>query len=186
MLRSNLCDFSDAYIVVKGNITVTEPNNTKKIKAVVFKNNARFINCISKINGVKIDNAKDLDVVMPMYNLLEYSKNYNKTTGSLWNYYRDEPSDPVSSNSESFKYKTNITGNPYNIDEKITDDDGNEVDNPRYDASKVGKNETEVVIPLKYLSNFWRSLNIPLINCEVELILTWSKNCILGDMTETG
>ena len=185
-LRSDLCDFSDAYIVVKGNITVTEPNNTKKIKAVVFKNNARFINYISKINGVKIDNAKDLDVVMPMYNLLEYSKNYNKTTGSLWNYYRDEPSDPVSSNSESFKYKTNITGNPYNIDEKITDDDGNEVDNPRYDASKVGKNETEVVIPLKYLSNFWRSLNIPLINCEVELILTWSKNCILGDMTEKG
>ena len=121
---------------------------------------------------------------MPMYNLLEYSKNYNKTTGSLWNYYRDEPSDPVSSNFESFKYKTNITGNPYNIDEKITDDDGNEVDNPKYDASKVGKNETEVVIPLKYLSNFWRSLNIPLINCEVELILTWSKNCILADMTE--
>ena len=119
-----------------------------------------------------------------MYNLLESSKNYSKTTGSLWNYYRDEPSNPLSSNSESFKYKTSITGNTYNVDEKITDDDGNEVDNPKYDANKVGKNETEVVIPLKHLSNFWRSLNIPLINCEVELILTWSKNCVLVDMTK--
>ena len=118
-----------------------------------------------------------------MYNLLEYSKKYRKTTGNFWNYYRDETSNPLSSNSESFKYKTSITGNTYNIDEKITDDDGNEVDNPKYDANKVGKNETEVVIPLKYLSNFWRSLNIPLINCEVELILTWSKNCVLADMT---
>ena len=129
------------------------------------------------------DNAEDLDVVMPMYNLLEYSKNYRKTTGSLWNYYRDEPSNPFSSNSESFKYKTSITGNTYNVDEKITDDDGNEVDNPNYDANKVGKNETEVVIPLKHLSNFWRTLNIPLINCEIELILTWSKNCALAEMT---
>ena len=80
---------------------------------MVFKNNAPFINCISKINGVKIDNAEDLDVVMPMYNLLEYSKNYRKTTGSLWNYYRDEPSNPLSSNSESFKYKLSITGKTY-------------------------------------------------------------------------
>ena len=173
MLRSNLCDFSDAYIVVKGTITVTNPDNAKRNKAVAFKNNAPFINCISKINGVKIDNAEDLDVVMPMYNLLEYSKNYRKTTGSLWNYYRDEPSNPLSSNSESFKYKTSITGNTYNVGDG---EDG-------YDADKVGKNETEVVIPLKYLSNFWRTLNIPLINCEIELILTWSKNCALADMT---
>ena len=172
MLRSDLYDFNDAYIVVKETITVNAPNNAKKNKAVAFKNNAPFIKCISKINGVKIDNAEDLDVVMPMYNLLEYSKNYKKTTGSLWNYYRDEPSDPLSSDPKSFKYKTSITGNTYNIDEKITDDDGNEVDNPEYDANKVVKNETEVVIPLKYLSNFWRSLNIPLINCEIELILT--------------
>ena len=120
---------------------------------------------------------------MPMYNLLEYSKNYKKTTGSLWNYYRDEPSNPLSSNSESFKYKTSITGNTYNVDEKITDDDGNEVDNPNYDANKVGKNKAEIIIPLKHLSNFWRSLNILLINCEVELILTWTKNCALADMT---
>ena len=122
---------------------------------------------------MQTDNAEDLDVVMPMYSLLEYSKNYRKTTGSLWNYYRDEPSNPLSSNSESFKYKTSITGNTYNIG------DGEE----GYDANKVGKNETEVVIPLKYLSNFWRSLNIPLINCEVELILTRSKNFVFTDMT---
>ena len=87
------------------------------------------------------------------------------------NYYRDEPSNPLSSNSESFKYKTSITGNTYNVGE-----DG-------YDANKVGKNETEVVIPLKHLSNFRRVLNIQLINCEVELILIWSKNCVLADMT---
>ena len=103
MLRSDLCDFSDAYIVVKGTITVTNPNNAKRNKAVAFKNNAPFINCISKINGVQIDNAEDLDVVMLMYNLLEYSKSYKKTTGSLWNYYRDQPNDPLNNDSESFK-----------------------------------------------------------------------------------
>ena len=108
-----------------------------------------------------------------MYNLLEYSKNYKKTTGSLWNYYRDEQSNPLSTNSKSFKYKTSITGNTYNI--------GYGKDN--YDVSKVGKNEAEAVIPLKYLSNFWRNLNMPQINCEVELILTWTKNCLLADMT---
>ena len=115
MLISDLCDFSDAYIVVKGTITVTKktftandfdlPNNTAANatdtntandnafgeKKLVFKINAPFINCISKINDVKIDNAEDLDVVMPKYNLHEYSKNYRKTTGSLWNYYKDEP-----------------------------------------------------------------------------------------------
>ena len=88
MLRSDLCDFSDTYIVVKWDITVTDPDNAKRNKAVTFKNNAPFINCISKTNGVQIDKAEDLDVVMPMYNFLEYSKHYKKTTGSLWNYYR--------------------------------------------------------------------------------------------------
>ena len=109
-------EINDAYIVVKGTITVTEPDNAKENKEVVFKNNAPFINCFSKINGVKFDNAEDLDVVMPKYNLLEYSKNYRKTTGILRNYYRDEPSNLFSSDSESFKYKTRIQGNTYNID----------------------------------------------------------------------
>ena len=77
-LRSDLCDYSDAYIVAKGDITVTEPDNAKRNKEVTFKNNAKFINCISKINGIKTDNAENLDVVMPMYNLREYSKNHKK------------------------------------------------------------------------------------------------------------
>ena len=101
MLRSDLCDFSDAYIVVKGDITLEGDNDAnKRNKNLAFKNNAPFINCISKINGVKIDNAEDLDIVMPMYNLLEYSKNYRRTAASLWNYRRDEPLSP---NSESLK-----------------------------------------------------------------------------------
>ena len=142
MLRSVLYDCSDAYIVVKGNITVAKkiftaadfeaPNNTVAnvnaantanimllVKKMVFKNNAPFINCISKINGIKIDNVEDLDVVMPMYNLLEYSKHYIKATGSLWNYYRDEPNSDTDDNeimhsiinSESFDYKANFMEN---------------------------------------------------------------------------
>ena len=79
--------------------------------------------------------------------MLEYSKNYRKTTGSLWNYYRDKSRDPLPSNSKSFKYKTSITGNTYNLG----------IGDAGYDASKVGKNETEVVIPLKHLSNFWKT-----------------------------
>ena len=83
MMRSDLCDYSDAYIVVKRNISVTEQDGAKRNKSVAFKNDAPFINCIPKINGVEIDNAKDLDAVMPMYDLLEYSKNYKKKNNSL-------------------------------------------------------------------------------------------------------
>ena len=130
MLRSDLCDYSDAFIIVKGDVTLEGGNAAnKRNKYLAFKNNAPFINCISKIHGVKIDNAEDLDVVMPMYNLLEYIKNYRRTTGCLWNYDRDEPSNPLSSNSESFKYKTSITGNTYNAD----------AGELGYDANKVGK-----------------------------------------------
>ena len=88
----------------------------------------------------------------------------------MWNYYRPEPRDTLSSDSGSFNCKTSITGSTYNV-------------GAGYDAHKVGKNKTEIVTPLKCLSNFWRALNIPLINCEVELILTWSNNCVLADMT---
>ena len=109
MLRSDLCDFSDAYIVVEGDITLKGDNDAnERNNNLAFKNNVPFINCISKINGIKTDNAEDLDVVMTVYNLLEYNKNCRKTTDSLWNYYRDEPSNHLSSNSESFKYKTSI------------------------------------------------------------------------------
>ena len=107
---------------------------------------------------------------MPMYNLLEYSKNYRKTTGSLYNYYRDELSDDANNNnspniqvinSKTFKYKTNITGDTY---EKT-------IVNTGYDIDKEGTKEVELAVPLKYLGNFWRSLNMPIINCEVSLDL---------------
>ena len=87
MLRSDLCDFSDAYVLFKGTITVTGTNNSsRKNRPSAFKNNAPLTSCISKINTL-IDSAEDLDVAMPMFNLTEYSKNYRKTTDSLWNYY---------------------------------------------------------------------------------------------------
>ena len=102
MLRSDLCDYSDAYIVVKEDITLTKTNGRRIIdirnRLLAFQNNAPFTNCISKINNVLIDNAEDLDIVIPMYNLFEYSKNYRKTTGSLWNYYRDETNNPPTDN----------------------------------------------------------------------------------------
>ena len=82
-----MCDYSDVYIVVKGNITVPNPDNNAYDKKLVFKSNAPFTSCISKIGNTLIANAEDLDIVMPTYNLIEYSKNYRKTTGSLFNYY---------------------------------------------------------------------------------------------------
>ena len=94
---------------------------------------------------------------MPVYNLIEYSDNYSKTSGSLWQYYKDEPNDNLA-NSESFKSKVKITGK--------TPNNGNTKD-------------VEIIVPLKYLSNFWRTLEMPLINCEVNLILTWSKDYVI-------
>ena len=93
MLRSDLCDYSDAYMWAKGKITVTNPNNNANFdRRLTLKNNAPFISCISKINSELVENAEDLDII-PTYNLLEYSKNYEKSSGSLFNYYRDEPSE---------------------------------------------------------------------------------------------
>ena len=159
MLQSDLCDYSDAYIFVKGTITVADPNDTALNKKLTFKNKAPFISCISKINSPLIDNAEELDIVMPMYNLIEYSKNYSKTSGGLWSYYRDEPSSGVGSenknvnysikDSNSFDYKTKITGKLAGID-----------------TTK----DVEIIVPLKYLSNFWRILDMPLTSCEVSLI----------------
>ena len=162
-----------------------------KNRHLAFKNNAPFIARISKINNTLIDNAEHLDVAMPMYNLLEYSKYYSKTTGSFWNYYRDELSGDRNNNnnpnknvinSKSFKYKASITGSTYNVNERITNGAGNQVNNPAHDANKSGKKEVEIAVPLKYLSNFWRALKMPLINCEVSLILTWSRECVITSM----
>ena len=101
MLRSDLCDFSDACIVVKGKITVSANGRDRDEmnRQVILKNNAPFISCISEINGVLVENAEDLDIVMPMYNLLKYSKNYSKASASLWNYYRDELTEETNDNN---------------------------------------------------------------------------------------
>ena len=185
MLRSKLCGYSDAYILVKGTITVTAPganngaNNIrdKKNRPLILKNNAPFVSCITRINDELIEDADDLDIVMPMYNLLEYSKNYRKNIGSLYNYYRDELTNEGNDNfanrnavnSEVFKYKNKITGNTYNVDAGAQG----------YDVNKNGTQKIELAIPLKYLGNFWRTLNIPLISCEVFLELKWNKNYII-------
>ena len=191
MLRSNFCDYSDAYILVKGTITVTAPgvnNNANNIRdkrnrPVILKNNAPFVSCITRINVELIEDADDLDIVMPMYNLLEYSKNYRKTIGSLYNYYRDVLSNDADDNnfanikvvnSNTFKYKNKIIGNTYNVNAGA---DG-------YDVNKNGTQEVELAIPLKYLGNFWRALNIALISCEVSLELKWDKNCIITSLEQ--
>ena len=216
MQRSDLCDFSDTYIVVKGRVTAsfnlrrvdyvnndfldalfpdnifpegssaeqinaarnaarTNAVNTANaagdrrdlIKGTSFKNNAPFINCISKINGALIDNAEDLHNAMLMYNLLEYSKNYSKTTDSLWNYYRDKPTSDGEINyylgPKSFDLKSSIMGKLGDIN----------------DENQASKDESSLAIPLKHLSSFWRSLKISLINCEIELILNWCTNCVI-------
>ena len=193
MLRSDLCDYNDAYIVIKGIATVSaeESDRDEMNRDFVLKNNAPFTSCISKINGVLIENAKDLGIVIPMYNLLGYSKNYSKTSGSLWNYYRDELTDETNEdngsnknviNSKFFKYKTSITGTTYKVPRRITGADGNPVNNPNYDRNKRGTKEFEIPVPLKRLGNFWNSLNIPLVNCEVPLTLSWSATCVITSM----
>ena len=115
MLKSSLCDYSNAYILVKGRITITWPGADAAAiqadeidKGVIFKNCASFINCKTEINNTEIDNAKDIDIVMPMYDLIEYSDNYSKTSRNLWQYYRDEPNDNLT-DSKSFKSKIKIT-----------------------------------------------------------------------------
>ena len=126
ILRSSLCDYSDAHILVKGTITVTGNHpRDRQNRPLILKNNAPFVLCITRINGELIEDADDLDIVMPMYNLLEYNKDYRKTIGSLYNYYIDELSDDNDNdnfgnikvvNSEAFKYKNRIIGNTYNVD----------------------------------------------------------------------
>ena len=150
MLKSGLCDYSDAYIHVKGTVAVNstaaadaDANNTNK--KVIFKNCTSFTNCISDFN----DNAKDIDIVMPMYNLIEYSDNYSKTSGSLCQFCKDIPAvDNNNANAEN-----NLTDS-FNFKVKITGQTG-------YDGTK----NVEIMVLLKYLSNFWRTLKMALINC---------------------
>ena len=171
MLKSSLCDYSDAYILFKGTISV---NNTAAAgaavnninKKVIFKNCVPFTNCISEINNTQIDNAKDIDIVMPMYNLIEYSDNYAKTRGSLWQYCKDIPARNI--DNEITEFTGGNTTDSFNFKVKITGRTGDD-----------GTKDVEIMVPLKYLSNFWRTLEMPLINCEVNLILTWSSTCVL-------
>ena len=154
MVRSSLCDYADPYILAKGTIAITSAGDDaaarradERNKGVIFKSCASFTKCISKINNTKIDNAQAIDIVMSMYNLIEYSNNYSKTSGSLWQYYNDEPNAKLA-NSESFKFKVKIIG--------TTPAGGNTKD-------------VKIIVPLKFLSNFWRILKMPLINCEGKL-----------------
>ena len=186
MLSSNLCDCSDAYILVEGTIIVAAPgdnNNANNIRGkrnrpLILKNNAPFVSCITRINGELIEDADELDIVMPMYNLLEYSKNYRKTIGLLYNYYRDDLGGNTNNNndntvnSDTFRYKNKITGNKYNMAAGAED----------CTANKNGRNDIKLAIPLKYLGNFWRALNIPLISCKVSLEIKWNKNYVITSL----
>ena len=122
-----------------------------------------FTDCISEINNTQTGNAKDIGVAMPMESLIEYNDNYWKNLGSSWQYCRDMPANTMQ-DSESFKSKNKIRGN--------TPDDHN-------------TKNVEIALPLKLLSNFWGTLEMPLINFKVNLILTWSENCVISFATGT-
>ena len=158
-IESSLCDYSDAYVLVTGNITVTGGEaNTK----VAFKYFAPFIEYTTETNKTFIDNAEHINIAIPIYNLIEYSDNYSHTSGSLQQFKRDEIEGDVDltvhaqhipNNSSSFKYKSSVF---------------------------TYRNAVKIAVPLKYLSNFWRSLEMPLINCKAELSLKWYENYILS------
>ena len=156
VIKPNLCDYSDAYILVTGNIQ-NKPANS----VMAFKNCAPFRTCDVTINDEHIKKAEYLDIVMPMYNLLEYSDNDQDSTGSLYQFKRDEPPDDnanVGNATTSLVYKS----------KHITGTDDNNVNN------------VKLVVPLKYVSNFFRSLEMPLVNCKIDLELTWHKDCMIS------
>ena len=166
VIKPNLCNYSDPYILVTGDITVTGGNaNTK----VAFKSCPPFARFVTHINDKHVETSENLDIIMPMYNLLEYSDNYAVSSGSLWQFKRDEqnmtdagnPENVTTDDSSSFKYKSSLLGNP--------------------NATGVLRN-TEIVFPRKYLSNFFRSLQISLINCKIHLELSWTNNCVMSSI----
>ena len=171
VIKSNLCDYSDAYILVTGNITATGGDaNTR----VAFKNSAPFMKYITHINDEHGDNVDNLDIIMPMYNLIEYSDNYSDTSGSFWQFKRDESPvtnagdlDNVSkTNSTCFKYKSSF------IKEFTAVNNNRAFEN------------VKTAVLLNYLSNFWRSLEMPLINCKIHLELYWSKDCVMSNVVK--
>ena len=163
VLKPNLCDYAEAYILVDGTIRAAAANANTRL---VLKNCAPFTKCNLEINDEHVDTAENLDIVMPMYNLIEYSDNYQDSSATLYQYKRDEPpeadaiADLTANNSSSFKYKINLLGDPVH-------------------AGGIVRRNIKVVVPLKYLSNFFRSLKMPLINSKIKLSLTWKKECVL-------
>ena len=165
VIKTNLCGYYDRYILAIGNITATEGNNNGN--NVAFKNCAPFTKCITHINDEHLETSENLDIIMPMYNLLEYSDSYQDFSGSIYQFKRDEPpenNDDVSvDNSSSFKYKSSLLGNMV-----INNNNG-------------ALNGVKIVVPLKYLSKFFRSLEMPLINCKIHLELNWSNDSLLSN-----
>ena len=168
VLKPNLCDYAEAHILVDGTIRATNAVNAIRL---ALKNCPPFTKYNSEINDEHVDAAENLDIVMPMYNLIEYSDNYQDSSATLYQYKRDEPpeddaaADLTANNSNSLKHKIKVLGN-------VTEVDG--------DAAGVRRLNVKAVVPLKYLSNFFRSLEMPLINCKIKLNLTWKKECVLS------
>ena len=170
MLSSSWHDYSKAYILVKGTITVlntasadADANNTNK--KVLFKNCEPFTSCISRINNTQIDDAQYIDVVMPTYNLIEYSDNYSKTSGILFHFCRDVPAVDDKDDETIVFTEANATIDSFNPKLKLTGQTG-----------RSGTKNVEIMVPLKCLCKFWRFLEMPLINCEITLNLIWSEN----------
>ena len=159
------------HIFVKGNITVNNawtvaaPNNRNK--QVIFKNCVPFTECISEVNNTHVDHAKYIDKVTVTYNLVEYSENYSKTSGSLWKYCKSITA--VNNNGDIVDFNGANATDSFKFKAKMTGQSG---DNGRIQNA-------EIMAPLKCLCNFWRTLEMLLINCEVNLILTWSKDCVI-------
>ena len=175
MIRSSWCDYCDAYILVKGTITVPNTvavgavvNNTNK--KAIFKNCAPFTSRITEINNTEVHYAEDIDIVIHMHNLIEHSDAYLKTSGSLWQNYRDEPSMDTNSNITDFTADNTSNGNSFKFKQQITGQTGN-----------GGTKNVEIMVPLKYLSNVLKTLEIPLINCKITLQLACSKKILVAD-----
>ena len=163
-----MCDYAEAYILVDGTIRETNALNATRL---ALKNCAPFTKCNLEINDEHVDTAENLDIVMPMYNLIEYSDNYQDSSPTLYQYKRDEPPEDdavanlTANNSNSFKYKIKLLGS---------------IPQLAADAARVGRLNVKIVVPLKYLSNFFRSLEMHLINCKIKSNLTWQKECVLS------
>ena len=170
VIKSNLCDYSDAYVLVTVDITATDGNANA---IVAFKNCSPFTKCVTDINDEHVDDAENIDIVMPMYNLIEYIDNYSDTSGTLWQFKRDEspvtaawnPDNVSVDNSSSFKYRSSFF-------------------KPLEAANNRVLKDVKIAVPLKHLSNFWRSLEILLINCKIHLELNWCKDCVMSSIAE--